>query len=80
MINQDTIKLLRECDAGTKMGISSIDDVLDNVCNPTFKQKLENSKKEHEIIEKDILQLLQKYTVVLLAIKCLLAYFLYFTT
>ena len=28
MIEQDTIKLLRECDAGIKMGIASIDDVL----------------------------------------------------
>ena len=28
MVEQDTIKLLRECDAGVKMGISSIDDVL----------------------------------------------------
>ena len=28
MIEQDTIKLLRECDAGIKMGVSSIDDVL----------------------------------------------------
>ena len=27
MIEQDTIKLLRECDAGVHMGISSIDDV-----------------------------------------------------
>ena len=60
-MNQDTIKLLKECDAGTKMGISSIDDVLDNVCNPTFKQKLVNSKKEHELIEKDIQNLLLKY-------------------
>ena len=61
MTNQDTIKLLRECDAGTKMGISSIDDIIDNVCNPTFKQKLENSKKEHEIIEMDIQNLLAQY-------------------
>ena len=29
MVEQDTIRLLRECDAGVKMGISSIDDVLD---------------------------------------------------
>ena len=28
MIEQDTIELLRECDAGIKMGVSSIDDVL----------------------------------------------------
>ena len=25
MIEQDTIKLLRECDAGVKMGVSSLD-------------------------------------------------------
>ena len=31
MIEQDTIKLLRECDAGIKMGVSSIDDVLGHV-------------------------------------------------
>ena len=31
MIEQNTIKLLRECDAGVKMGISSIEDVLDHV-------------------------------------------------
>ena len=29
MIEQDTIKLLRECDAGVKMGTKSIEDVLD---------------------------------------------------
>ena len=26
MVEQDTIKLLRECDAGVKMGTASIDD------------------------------------------------------
>ena len=26
MIEKDTIRLLRECDAGVKMGVSSIDD------------------------------------------------------
>ncbi len=31
MIEQDTVRLLRECDAGTKMGISSIEDVLSHV-------------------------------------------------
>ena len=30
MIQQDTIKLLRECDAGIKMGVASIDDVTDH--------------------------------------------------
>ena len=36
MIEQDTIKLLRECDAGIKMGVSSIDDVLDYVDDGEF--------------------------------------------
>ena len=31
MIEKDTVKLLRECDAGVKMGIASIDDVLGHV-------------------------------------------------
>ena len=29
MIEQDTVRLLRECDAGVKMGVASIEDVLD---------------------------------------------------
>ena len=31
MPNEDTIKLLKECDAGTKTAVSSIKEVLDNV-------------------------------------------------
>ncbi len=31
MANSDTVKLLKECDAGSKMAVSSIDDVLDKV-------------------------------------------------
>ena len=36
MIEQDTIRLLRECDAGIKMGVSSIDDVFDYVSSDDF--------------------------------------------
>ena len=31
MIEKDTIRLLRECDAGVKMGVSSINDVIGHV-------------------------------------------------
>lgn len=61
MIEQDTIKLLRECDAGTKMGIASIDDVLDRVKQPSLREKLTTCKKEHEKLQKEIDQLLNKY-------------------
>ena len=48
MIEQDTIKLLRECDAGVKMGISSIKDVLDYVKSEDLKTALYDCKDEHQ--------------------------------
>ena len=61
MVENDTIKLLRECDAGIKMGISSIDDVKDYVENPEFLEKLVNSRDEHDKLDAEIQKLLEKY-------------------
>ena len=61
MIEQDTIKLLRECDAGVKMGISSIDDVLDHVKKEDFRKKLTKCREEHQDLQIKILQELEKY-------------------
>ena len=61
MVEQDTIKLLRECDAGTKMGITSIDDVLDHVRSDELHKKLTRCKEEHEQLQSEIQQLLGKY-------------------
>lgn len=61
MIEQDTIKLLRECDAGVKMGVSSIDDVLEHVKKADFLKKLTKCKEEHEDLQCKILQELEKY-------------------
>lgn len=61
MIETDTIKLLRECDAGIKMGISSIADVLDYVEDEVLKKLLTDCKCEHEKLKEDINKLLEKY-------------------
>ena len=61
MIEQDTIKLLRECDAGIKMGISSIDDVLDRVENETFQQRLKDCKEESKRLQSELEGLLSRY-------------------
>ena len=61
MINDDTIKLLRECNAGIKMGITSIDDVLPDVYNDEFKRTLEICKKEHEKLEDETKDILNDY-------------------
>ena len=34
MINEDTIYLLRECNAGTQMAVYSIGEILENVKDP----------------------------------------------
>ena len=61
MIEPDTIKLLRECDAGIKMGVASIDDVLDYVRDETFKKCLSDCKRKHDKLKEDIQILLDKY-------------------
>ena len=61
MVEQDTIKLLRECDAGVKMGISSIDDVLEHVQHQPLYDRLTKCKAEHEQLQGEIQQLLGKY-------------------
>jgi hypothetical protein len=61
MIEQDTIKLLRECDAGVKMGIDSIEDVIDNVSSDSFKNYLETCKSGHEKLDSEIQNLLECY-------------------
>ncbi len=61
MIEPDTIKLLRECDAGIKMGVSSIDDVLDYVHEQTFHRYLSDCKNEHIKLQDEIQRSLNKY-------------------
>ena len=61
MIEQDTIRLLRECDAGVKMGVSSIDDVLDYVKSDKLKQYLKDCKIAHQKLETEIQENLDRF-------------------
>lgn len=61
MIESDTIKLLRECDAGIKMGVSAIDDVLKYVRDDTLRKYLADCKNEHDKLKKEIQTLLDEY-------------------
>ena len=58
MIEQDTVRLLRECDAGVQMGISSINDVIEYVRSDTLKEHLSGCKQEHEKLNGEIRNLL----------------------
>ena len=61
MIEQDTIRLLRECDAGVKMGVSSIDEVLEYVSSEKLKQCLTDCRAEHEKLSKEIQEQLARF-------------------
>ncbi|MBQ2863057.1 MAG: hypothetical protein IJE84_02680 [Clostridia bacterium] len=61
MIEQDTVKLLRECDAGVKMGVTSIDDVIDHVKDERMRKLLSECKEEHEKLRSEIEGLLCDY-------------------
>ena len=61
MIESDTIKLLRECDAGIKMGVASIDEVLDYVHDEELGKTLRKCRDEHNELKGEILTLLGQY-------------------
>ncbi len=61
MIENDTIRLLRECDAGVRMGVDSINEVADRVSSKEFHDKLIKCKDEHNKLKYEIQELLAKY-------------------
>lgn len=61
LINDDTIKLLKECNAGVKMGVSSLEEVIPHVNNQELKSILSSCKETHEELGNDTHQLLNEY-------------------
>lgn len=61
MINDDTIKLLKECNSGVKMGVSSLEEVIEHVKNKELENTLSNCKEEHEKLGNETRKLLNKY-------------------
>ena len=53
-MENDTIELLKKCAAGAKMGISSIDEILENVSDTKLKELLQESKHQHKNLCSDI--------------------------
>ena len=61
MIENDTVRLLRECDAGIKMGVDSIDEVIDKVKGDTLRDTLTRCREEHELLGDEVRGLLDEY-------------------
>lgn len=61
MDNKDTVCLLQECDAGTKMAVDSINETLDKIQNDKLRTILTDSKEEHLKLGDEIHTLLTKH-------------------
>ena len=59
-MREDTIHLLKECNAGAKMGVESIDEILDKTETEDLKKILAISKVEHNEIIKRTGEILAK--------------------
>ena len=58
----DTVKLLRECDAGIKMGLSSIDEVVLQVKDKKMRDMLDECKRRHEVLSIEVGALLDEHS------------------
>ncbi len=59
-MNQDTLRLLRECDAGIKMGVATIENVEDHVQAQQLRDYLNDNKAAHERLRQEVKAELQK--------------------
>ena len=61
MESRDSIKLLKECDAGSKMAVTSLDDIMEKVENENLKKLFQETKDHHAKLGNEIHALLMEY-------------------
>ncbi|MBO5163124.1 MAG: hypothetical protein J6B75_01580 [Ruminococcus sp.] len=61
MVEQDTVKLLRECDAGIKMGVSALDEVMEYAHSSDMRKYLQDSTEENQKLQDDLQKVLADY-------------------
>lgn len=59
-MNEDTIKLLKECDAGTKMAVETINQLLPSIHSAEFREGLEKYRDAHVSFGDKLHHLLKK--------------------
>lgn len=59
-MDEDSIKLLKECNAGCKMAIDSMEQVMEYAMEESLKQLMKEYKEEHLTLEREAGELLRK--------------------
>ena len=60
MLNQDSIHLLKECDAGSKMAVTSLKDMLEHIKSESFYKLIKETLVHHENLGNEIHEYLNK--------------------
>jgi len=61
MVENDTVRLLRECDAGIRMGVDSINEVIGKVKGDSLRETLIRCREEHESLADELRGMLDEY-------------------
>lgn len=61
VMTESSVNLLKECDAGVKMAVKNIDDILDHISDDKLKDILEHSRKRHIELKNEIEEMLKNY-------------------
>ena len=61
MVDQDSIHLLKECDAGSKMAVTSLKDMIENVKSESLYKLIKETLEHHENLGNEIHSLLNEY-------------------
>lgn len=61
MIEQDTIRLLRECDAGVKMGVAAIEETMPYAKSEKLRERLRRGLEDNSDIKHELDALLDSY-------------------
>lgn len=60
MLNQDSIHLLKECDAGSKMAVTSLKDMLEHIKSESFYKLIKETLEHHEKLGNEIHEYLNR--------------------
>ena len=61
MSTRETISILKECDAGVKMALASLDDVWEHVQQPELRAVLNTTRAQHQLVSREVQALLQEF-------------------
>ena len=61
MASKETIHILKECDAGAKMALASLDDVWEHVQHCDLRAILNTTRAQHQMVGREVQQMLDEY-------------------